>query len=63
MEVREIRFIGRVSKHGEGKYIIYIPSEIVEKYGNVLEKWNISNQLLIVELKVLDGMIQLWSSK
>jgi len=63
MEIREIRFIGRIAKHGKDKYIIYIPSEIAEKYNEILEKWNISNQLLIVELKVLDGMIQLWSSK
>jgi len=63
MEVREIRFVGRVSSHGKDKFIIYIPSEVVEKYGEVLRKWNELNQLLIIEIKVLDGMVQLWYTK
>jgi len=56
--VREIRLIGRVSKWGTDKYAIVIPTEVVKKYRDVLEEWNRSSKLIIIELKELDGMVR-----
>ena len=51
-------FVGRISKWSGDQYAIVIPSEVLKKNRDLLEKWNASRQLLVIEIEELDGMVR-----
>ena len=55
-----IRFVTRIAKVKKDKYGIYIPESVLEdeEARELIEKWYNSNQLIVVEIKKLHGMVR-----
>ncbi|GEM_PF-4426129 len=55
-----VRFVARIAKVKKDKYGIYIPESVFEdeEARELIEKWYNSNQLIIVEIKKLHGVVR-----
>ena len=56
---RRLTFLARIMHYKKGEhpyYVIYIPSEVVEEYRDLLEEWVKNKKLLAVSVEELAGM-------
>ncbi len=54
----EVRFIARISKVRGNMYGITIPEQVMKKKGDLIRKWHENGELLIIEIKELDGTVR-----
>jgi len=54
----EVRFIARITKIKGDRYGIAIPESVMKKRGDLIKKWHEEGQLLIIEIKELDGTVR-----
>ncbi len=54
----EVRFIARISKVRGNIYGITIPEQVMKKKGDLIKKWYENGELLIIEIKELDGTVR-----